>query len=209
MQEAVVFVHGIWMKGLEMSLLRRRIGAMGYACYQFSYPSLFAPPVKNAAKLNHYLRDKVDADVVHFVAHSLGGVVLSHLFESFPHQKPGRIVLLGSPIRGSAVAKRLHSSMLTRGFIGHSTKRGLLGDLPPLKCHQDIGVIAGNRGLGVGTFVMMGGLEKPNDGTVSVKETDAEVIKEHLQVPYSHFSMLWAAPVAQVVGHFLKYGRFH
>ena len=208
MQEAVVFVHGIWMKGLEMTLLRRRVSAEGYRCYQFSYASLFSPPSKNAAQLNHFLMQKVEADVVHIVAHSLGGIVVSHLLEAFPHQKPGRLVLLGSPLRGSAVAKHIYRSVLTRGLLGCSVQRGLLGDAPPLKVQRDIGMVAGVQGVGMGTVFMLGGLEKPNDGTVSVKETDVGVLTEHLQVPYSHFSMLWAEPVAMAVVSFLRYGRF-
>lgn len=208
MQEAVVFVHGIWMKGIEMGLLRKRIASNGYACYQFSYPSLFAPPAKNAANLHRFIIDKIDADVVHIVAHSLGGIVVSHLFESYPYQKPGRIVLLGSPMRGSAVARRLNASVLTRGFLGQSIQRGLLGNSPPLKCQREVGMIAGSSGLGVGTFVMLGQLAKPNDGTVAVDETEISSLHAHLQVPCSHFGMLLNRFVAQAVTYYIKHGKF-
>jgi ABC-type methionine transport system ATPase subunit len=69
-------------------------------------------------------------------------------------------------------------------------------------------LIAGNRGIGVGTFIMLGKLEKPNDGTVAVSETDVSLLKEHLQAPYSHFGILLARPVAQAVASFLRHGRF-
>lgn len=207
MQQAVVLVHGIWMKGYEMNCLRRRLSGQGYTCHQFSYASLFATPAQNAAALDRFLKT-IDADIIHLVAHSLGGIVVAHLFEAFPLQKPGRVVLLGSPMRGSAVARRLGGSVLTRGLMGLSVQRGLLGDAPPLKCQREVGMIAGTQGMGVGTFVMLGKLEKPNDGTVSVAETDIPNLTEHLQVPYSHFTMLLAEPVAKAVASFLAVGRF-
>jgi len=208
MREAVVFVHGIWMKGWEMSVLRRRMAALGYDCYQFSYSSIFARSADNAARLNAFIKEKVEADVVHVVAHSLGGIVVSHLLDAFPLQKPGRIVFIGSPLKGSVVARRLSSHVLTRGFLGLSGVRGLLGNVPRLKSQREVGMIAGTRGIGVGSFVMLGQLAKPSDGTVVVTETDVTALRAHLQVPFSHFGMLFAKPVAQAVGSFLRQGRF-
>ena len=207
MQQAVICVHGMWMKGYEMALLRKRLSEQGYVCYQFRYPSIWRSPAENAQALHRFM-EHIDADIIHLVAHSLGGIVVAHLFESHPHQKPGRIVLLGSPLRGSAVAQRLQSSVLTRGFLGQSNKRGLLGDAPRLKCQREVGMIAGTRGIGVGTLIMFGQLAKPNDGTVSVSETDINTLTEHLQVPYNHFTLLIAKPVAQAVASFIKHGRF-
>lgn len=207
MQQAIVFAHGIWMKGYEMALLRKRMAAQGYTCHQFRYASLFASPAENAVALNRFMQ-KIDADIIHIVAHSLGGIIVAHLFEAYPYQKPGRIVLLGSPLRGSVVARRLHASVLTRGFVGQSVQRGLLGNAPHLKCQREVGMIAGTRGIGMGTLVMFGKLPKPNDGTVVVSETDVPNLTEHFQVPYSHFTMLIAKPVAQAVASFLKHGLF-
>ena len=207
MREAVVFIHGLWLTGLEMSLLRRRTRQCGFACYQFRYHSLIATPAHSAARLNEFLRD-IDADVIHLVAHSLGGIVVLHLFAADPQQKPGHIVLLGSPVNGSSVALAMNRNPLMRALLGRSTQQGLLGNVPRWKGARELGMIAGTRGPGLGTFLTLGKLTKPNDGTVVVRETTTSGISCHLQVPYSHFTMLFAEPVARAVCRFLRSGNF-
>lgn len=205
MREAVVFIHGIWMCGGELALLRRRVAAAGYAVHGFRYPSLRASPAQNAARLNAFLED-IDADLVHLVAHSLGGLVLCHLFHDFPAQRPGRVLMLGTPLRGSAVARRLAGWPVLRHLLGRSVEQGLLGDGPGWPPGRMLGMIAGNRGM-LGIGLLVGGLPGPHDGTVALVETDTAAVTEHLQVPYSHFGMLFARPVADAVIRYLRSGR--
>lgn len=205
MREAVVFIHGVWMCGAEMALLRRRVAAAGYPVYRFRYPSLFATPARNAQRLDAFLAG-IDADLVHLVAHSLGGLVLCHLFHDFPAQRPGRVLMLGTPLRGSAVARRLAGWPVLRHLLGRSVQGGLLGDGPGWPPGRPLGMVAGNRGL-LGVGLLIGGLRRPHDGTVAVAETDAPAVTEHLQVPYSHFGMLLARPVADAVVRYLRSGR--
>ena len=205
MKQVVVFVHGIWVTGLEMTVLRRRVRACGFECRQFSYHTLLHTPRQNAERLHAFLQD-IDADVVHFVAHSLGGVVLSHLFEAYPMQRPGRVVMLGTPINGSSLARKLHAFPPARILLGRSVVRGLLGDMPPWK-GRPLALIAGNRGIGFGLLVL-NRLEKPNDGTVCLRETRNMAVTDHLEVPFSHTQMLLARPVAEAVCEYLKTGSF-
>lgn len=207
MREAVVLVHGIWMTGLEMGLLGRRLARAGYTAHRFHYSSLRGTPARNAAALNAFLHG-VDADVVHLVAHSLGGLVLCHLFNDFPEQRAGRVVMLGTPLRGSAVARHLARWRLTRWLLGRSIERGLLGDGPRWPGARPLAMIAGTRGgMGIGVLTATP-LDHPHDGTVSVSETDAPEVRDHLQVPYGHFGLLLAGPVAAAVTAYLRGGRF-
>lgn len=206
MREAVVFVHGIWMTGLEMTPLRRRVAAEGFRCRQFRYPSVMATPEANAARLENALR-LVDAEVVHLVAHSLGGLVVMHLFERYPLQRPGRVVMLGTPVNGSRTAACFSRTPLTRWMLGRSARRGLLGGAPRWKAGRDLGMVAGNRGIGIGTLFCRS-LEQPNDGTVALCETRVPEINAHLSVPCGHFGMLWSEAVAEAVAAFLKTGDF-
>ncbi len=207
MREAVVLIHGIWMTGLELRPLASRLGAAGYAAHLFHYPSLRGTPAANAARLTAFLAT-LDAQVVHLVAHSLGGVVLCHLFHDFAVQRPGRVVMLGSPLRGSAVARQLNRWWVTRWLLGRSVSRGLLGDGPRWPAGRPLGMIAGTRGwMGIGVLSGVQ-LPRPHDGTVALIETDAAEVTDHLQVPYGHFGMLFAAPVADAVVNYLRRGRF-
>lgn len=80
MKEAVILVHGIWMNGAEMFRLRQRLTEAGYECHQFKYSSLKCTPEENAERLNKFTHS-LNVQVVHFVCHSLGGLVLLHLFD--------------------------------------------------------------------------------------------------------------------------------
>ncbi len=206
MREAAVFIHGIWLSGMEMALLRRRIRARGYRCHQFRYHSILQTPAENARRLDGFLA-QIDADVIHLVAHSLGGIVVLHLFDLNPFQKPGRVVMLASPVAGSALARRLSRGGWLRGLLGRSTERGVLGDAPRWKGRRELGMVAGTRGFGMGKL-LFGGVAHPNDGTVAVAETAREESLLRLHVPYSHFGMLFAAPVARAVANFLTSGDF-
>jgi len=205
--EMVVMVHGIWMKGTEMMVLRHRVAACGYPVRQFSYPSLKASPRENAEALNRFLQG-LDAEVIHLVAHSLGGIVLLHLFDAFPEQKPGRVVMLGTPIRGSRVAQQMHASSWWRHLLGRSVERGLLGDAPRWRSARDLGMLAGTHSMGIGNLYTLGKLEKPNDGTVILANTCSSGIAAHQSVPYSHMGLLVARPVATAVCRFLRHGYF-
>lgn len=206
MNEAVVLIHGIWMTGVELWPLGHRIRQAGYEVHYFHYHSLLRSPAENSEQLNRYLQS-LDVAVIHLVAHSLGGIVVTHLFDRHPAQKPGQVVMLGTPLRGSAVAHKYHRWFFTRPLLGRSTINGLLGDGPRWNRCRQLCVIAGNRGFGIGSL-LPGGLSRPNDGTVALEETQDRSLSQHLEVPYSHFGMLFARPVADAVISCLESGVF-
>ena len=205
MREAVVLVHGIWSNGVEMWRLRLHLKRAGYECHSFNYHVWGKPPADLAVRL-HDMVGRIDAPIIHFVGHSFGGIVILHLFDQFPFQKRGRIVLMGCPVNGSMVGKRLSRTRLTRWTLGQSGKRGLLGEVPEWKGWQDIGVIAGTFPMGMG--LVAGGPEPPHDGTVSVSETWLKGATDSIGLPVSHSGMLLSGEVAKEVATFLRTGKF-
>jgi pimeloyl-ACP methyl ester carboxylesterase len=206
-RETVVFLHGIWMVGAEMSLLRHRVERCGFETCQFRYQSLRKTPRENAAALNGFLH-RIDADIIHLVGHSLGGIVILHLFRHFPDQKPGRVVMLGTPVQGSQVADQVQDTGWMKPVLGRATEQGLLGDAPRWESTRELGMIAGTKGIGVGLLLTRGRLPQPHDGTVRLEATQTSGLTDHLAVPYTHSGMLFARPVAQAVCQFLKTGQF-
>ena len=188
-----------------MFRLRQRLTDVGYECHQFRYPSLKRSPEENAERLYKFVHS-LDAPVVHFVCHSLGGLVLLHLFDKHIIEKKGRVVFLGVPVNGSQVARRLSSTILTRWTMGKSIEHGLLGDRPVWKKWRDIGLISGNMPLGIGLLV--GGPPLPHDGTVSVEETYLGGATDYLTLPVSHFGLLYSGEVAAQTVTFLRAGKF-
>ena len=205
MKEAVILVHGIWLNGVEMWRLKRRLNDEGYLCHTFKYSSTRQSPEQNAQRL-HSFAQTLQAPVIHFVCHSLGGLILLHLFDLHPLQAPGRIVLLGSPVNGSAVAQRLYKRKITRWTLGRSVEHGLLGDRPKWFRCRDLGVIAGTLPLGVG--MLIGGLKTPHDGTVSVDETMLKGATDAITLAVSHQGLLLSTDVATQVVTFLRAGKF-
>ena len=204
--EHVVFIHGLWMTGFELEWLRREVARSGFVTHQFRYHSVVARPEASARRLWAYLAG-IDADVVHLVGHSLGGIVLVHLFDQAPPQRPGRVLMLGTPLLGSTTASAFANRRWTRPLLGRSIQRGLLGDIPAWHGPREVGMIAGATGFGIG-LLLFGELPAPHDGTVAVLETRGQFVTRHLTVSRSHFGMLFSRSVARVICNYLKSGDF-
>ena len=188
-------------------MLARRLRSRGFTVHAFSYPSVRADLSTNAERLAGFL-GTLDADTVHLVGHSLGGILIRALFHHHPRQKSGRIVTLGTPHGGSRVAEHLSRYAFWRWAMGKGVIKLLAGapqhwTSPP----REIGVICGTRSFGMGRLLYRG-LPRPNDGLLTVKESAYPAAREHLALPVSHTGMLFSREAAKQVGDFLISGRF-
>ena len=204
-EETIILVHGIWMNGLEMRLLKKRLSNAGYATRQFSYHSVRSSPIENAIELQAFAQ-MIDSPTIHYVCHSQGGLIVRHLFHKYPNQSPGRIVTLGTSHRPSSAARQLSRIMPGRVLLGQSVQSGLLGNVPPWLGSHDLGVIAGSLRMGIGMLIP--GIPKPSDGTVAIEETQLDGMADHIILPVSHFGMLLSSRVAKQTIHFLSNGFF-
>ena len=204
-KETVILVHGIWVNGLDMILLRKQLEHAGYDTRRFSYHSVRSTPVENALALQTF-SETVKSTVIHYVCHSLGGLVVRHLFYNYPQRTPGRVVTLGTPHNASSAARALTRFAPARLLFGRSTHQGLVGNVPPWRGTHEIGVIAGTVRFGLGLLVS--GVPEPNDGTVAVSETILKGMTDHITVSTSHTGMLFSKAAADQTIHFLKNGHF-
>jgi pimeloyl-ACP methyl ester carboxylesterase len=205
-RESVVLVNGLWLGNIALQPLAARLRRAGFAVFPFSYPSVRHNLRANAESLDRYL-DKVPGETVHLVGYSLGGVVIRALLHHYPHQRPGRIVLLGSPQTGSRSAEQFRHRWIGRQLTGHSVAE-LVAGAPqawPWPA-RDIGVIAGNRAIGLGRIVAT--LPDPSDGTVLVEETAVTAARDRVVLPVAHSAMLLSVAVTREVIHFLRHGTF-
>jgi len=198
-------VHGIWTNGLEMSLLGARLAHAGYETRRFSYHSVRATPVENALALQSFT-ERLTSPIIHYVCHSLGGLVVRHLFFNYPERAPGRVVTLATPHVISRAAGVLTQHFPGRVLFGQSLKQGLLGNAPPWRGTHELGVVAGTLRFGLGLLVP--DIPEPNDGTVAVAETMLEGMKDHITVPATHTGLLFSRAAADQTIHFLRNGYF-
>jgi pimeloyl-ACP methyl ester carboxylesterase len=209
MSAVAVYVHGLWQTGREAAWLRRRLAReLGIEVRAFSYRTLAASLDESARALGGYL-SAIRADSLHLVGHSMGGLVILRLFELQPHEAwpPGRIVLLGSPLRGSRAARNLARWPWGRKILGRGLDQETIAERDRRWTHErEIGVIAGDLGLGLGRLV--GPLSAPSDGTVSVAETGLDGAADRTVLRVSHTGMLFSAAVARQAAAFLRSGRF-
>jgi fermentation-respiration switch protein FrsA (DUF1100 family) len=209
MRTVVVYVHGLWLTGLEGNFLRRRMaGDLGAETHAFRYPSVRADISANARALGRHL-GSLRADTLHLVGHSLGGLVIRKLFELGEGERlpPGRLVCMGSPLNGSRAALNLARMPFGKLLVGRGVHEELL--MPRERRwdgQRDFGVIAGNLSVGLGRIVGIKGA--PSDGTIFVEETRLAGIADHVVVPVSHFGLPFSKLVAAQVGAFLRAGRF-
>ncbi len=203
--EPVVLVHGLWMNGLELRWLGLKLARCGFASRYFHYRSLKQSPATSARQLAGFIGG-LKSERLHLVAHSLGGILLLHLFDQFPELPPGRVVLLGCPVLGSGVARVAAEKPWLRPLLGRNLEQGLMGDAPRWRHRRELGVIAGTRGVGIGRII--GGLTAAGDGTVSLEETRLPGAADFCSLKVNHMGMVLSSKVARETCNFLHHGRF-
>lgn len=204
-RELVVLVHGLWMNRYLMYYLARHLRRAGYDAVGFGYASALQPFERHVERLSAYVRARSSARI-HFVAHSMGGVIALHALSRLSDVDIGRAVLLGAPLRGSIGAVQFMRHAFGRFCVGASGQ--LWQSFPTLRCEArvEVGVIAGTRRIGLGRFFT--DLPAPNDGVVTVEETRIAGLADHIVLPLSHTGMLFARSAAGQTVRFLKTGRF-
>lgn len=200
-----MIVHGLWMHGAVYALLAGRLRACGYQPALFSYRSVTSSLDEIARRLSRFVEARRPTRV-HFVGHSLGGLVVLNMLAQERALPVGRVVLLGTPASGSQAVGQLLGSRAGRVLLG----KALPGWRPELAAQVagrvPIGSIAGTRRMGIGSLVVH--LSTPNDGVVAVEETRAPGIADHMVMRTSHSGMALSPHVARQICHFLHHGRF-
>lgn len=205
-RESVVLVHGLWMHGAVMTLVRSRVRRCGYSAISYSYPSMRLALSENALRLARFCRD-LDASRVSFIGHSTGGLVVLSMLEHAAGIRVGRVVLMGTPCAGSFSAQRLAQLPGGRAALGRTILEWYARDHGNWLAQFDIGVIAGSLGVGLGRLIALD-LPAPNDGVVSVTETRLPEMRDCIVLKVSHTGMIMSREVARQACEFIRHGAF-
>jgi pimeloyl-ACP methyl ester carboxylesterase len=203
----VVLLHGIARTSASLRKLERALQASGFATLNIDYPSRKKAIAALADDIHPAISGFAERDApLHFVAHSMGGLVARAYIPKHRPARLGRVVMLGTPNSGSEVADLLSGSRLYRTFYGPA---GLelttaIRALPTVD--YPVGVIAGNRFIDPVAGLLV--LPKPNDGRVSVQSAMLAGMTDHVVVKASHTGLpRHAAAIEQTIA-FLRDGRF-
>jgi len=200
-REAVVLVHGLWMTGTEMRVLGGRLEEAGFRVRYFRYRSWRGGLALAAGALRKFL-EATEGERVHLVGHSLGGIVIAKMLEEAPLSRPGRVVMLGSPMNGSAAARIVSRRRVGRWLVGGVIREGIVEHAPKWPGGRDLLVVAGDIPLGSGLLL---GLKKPHDGVIRVEETRVEGARA-LTVRASHVGLLLSRKVAALLSDYFRAG---
>lgn len=210
--ECVVLLHGLNRSWRAMQPLAEALQEVGYSTANVDYPSQLGTieqiaPV--AVRLGVQSCESAGASRVHFVTHSLGGILLRYENEREPIDNLGRVVMLGPPNQGSELVDRTvdwPGIEVLSGPAGRqlgTTSGSMPAKLGPIDF--ELGVIAGTRTINVLASAM---LPDSDDGKVTVASTRIDGMSDFLVVENSHRYITRSDVVVRNTQSFLKTGRF-
>lgn len=208
----VVLLHGLGRTALSMKRAEYYLKNRGFRVINVSYPSTRFSVEQLA---DNYLRDLLEKRTpdptvrIHFVTHSLGGILLRQYLSNHSLTNLGRVVMLAPPNHGSETIDHLRAIPLTRNIIG-STRLQLgtgANDLPKRlgPVHFQCGVIAGDRSLNPFLSALIPGA---NDGKVSVESAMIEGMRDFLVLHCTHTWIMWRERTLRQTVCFLESGHF-
>ncbi|MFM9967512.1 MAG: esterase/lipase family protein [Burkholderiales bacterium] len=200
----VLLIHGLWMGPWAMSWLAHELRK---AEFETEYLALRSTGDTLDSHIDRLARavSAIDAETIHLLGHSLGGVIILRYLKLNTDQRIGRALLLGAPALGSQAAKQF-DRQAWGSMLGASRE---IWRSPFEACVPDsaeVGAIAGDHAFGLGIF--FASLNEPNDGAVTVAETQVGGLRDHIVLPVSHSGMLLSGEVAKQSAVFFKTGSF-
>ncbi|MEM7099001.1 MAG: alpha/beta fold hydrolase [Pseudomonadota bacterium] len=209
--ECVVLLHGLARSSSSMNVMEHELVAAGFAVANVDYPSRKKPIQALAIiAIETGLEQCGDQPAkVHFVTHSLGGILVRYYATERSIQKLGRVVMIGPPNQGSQVVddyKNIPGYRLINGPAGFQL--GTDENSIPLSLGAvefDLGIIAGTRSLNP---ILSQSLPNPDDGKVSAERTKVEGMNDFIAVPHTHTFMMRADIVIEQTIRFLRSGSF-
>jgi triacylglycerol lipase len=214
--ECVVLLHGLARTSSSMADIENALSADGYIVANIGYKSRSASieelaPLAVQQGLEHCEGegDGEDITAIHFVTHSLGGILVRYYLSGNEIEKLGRVVMLAPPNQGSKVVDNW------RAIPGYGLLNGPAGDQLgigpesiPLSLGAvefELGVIAGDRS---NNPILSMSLDNPDDGKVSLENTKVEGMKDFIRVSSTHTFIMSSKVVIEQIRHFIAFGKF-
>ena len=203
-QETIVLLHGMGRSRASFFVMQQRLQKAGYATLNFPYATPGKSVDELSDKLKAYVVENVKTKKYHFIAHSLGNIIIRNGFKAGEYREGlGRMVMLGPPNQPADLAELFKDFKPYQWIMGESgqelSSEEFYADLPvpPI----EFGVIAGDKGQQL-TF------DEPNDGVVTAASTKLDGMKDWLLLHHTHTFMMNSKDTATQCIYFLEHGEF-
>ncbi len=208
----VVLLHGLGRGPGVMNKLKNYLAMQGFRSHNIAYPSTSASIIDLAQVVLDEIKPFIDDGErkVHFVGHSLGGIIVRYILQQNTVANMGRMVMLAPPNKGSEVADFFSRFSFYRKLFGPAGEelgvkhQGVLKTL--VDPDYEVGIIAGNRSIDWLFSLFL--LPNPNDGKVSVESTRLNGMKDHIIINATHPFMPGNLKVMYQTACFIKQGVF-
>ena len=204
--EAVILLHGLWRSIWAMEPMAQYLHQQGYHTINLPYPS-FRKPIEDITQMVYETMQLYGGDrKIHFVTHSLGGIITRLLLNEIPNHQTGRVVMLAPPNQGSEIVDWLEHCKPLKATLGPAGAQ--LGtdqiNLPPPPEDTDTAVIMGSKSTlpFFRTF-----LDEENDGIVSVNRGKVHGMNEFHVLDTDHTFIASDPRVMEMTDYFLREGR--
>lgn len=210
--ECVILLHGLGRTEQSMAKIKTRLDKEGYQTVNYGYPSTEQnirelADTHVSAAVN--ICERQSPDKIHFVTHSLGGILVRQYLQNHSIPDCGRVVMLSPPNKGSEIAEKLKDTFLYKSITGPAGQQLGTGEnsvpntLSPI--HVEVGIITGNRSFDPWFSFM---IEGDDDGKVSVEHSRLEEMNDFLVVESAHAFIMRNTEVIDQIVFYLMNGKF-
>ncbi|MGH1455581.1 MAG: alpha/beta fold hydrolase [Alphaproteobacteria bacterium] len=212
--ELVILLHGILRSKMDMHFLNKNFEENGYDTLNILYPSR----EKSLEDIAEFVQEKLDNcpqyhgedTMIHFVTHSMGGLIARYYIATYKPKNLGKVVMLGPPNTGSEFADWLSETEILAPIF--KTIFGPAGQQLGTKYkHIDgditypLGIIAGTMSINpLAPWILNG----EHDGIVPVERTKIDGMTDHITIPATHSFMMFNGDVIEQALYFLKNSKF-
>lgn len=212
-KQCVVLVHGLWRSGWAMRSIANDLNDFAYQTVSISYPSTsmsipdiaesFLPPAIEECKQG-------GAEQIHFVSHSMGGIVVRQYLQNNHLPLGSKVVMLSPPNQGSELSEKFGDASWYQHIVGPAgaslskKEGGIISRMKAIK--EPVGIIAAYRDWSLFPSTW---LPKPNDGTVSVESMKLAEMDDFVLINSGHMTMRFNDDTHQQIRYFLSRGEFY
>ena len=207
--ERVVLLHGLCRSSDSMKKMELALEKSGYEVFNIDYPSRKETIEELTEDIYFQVRTFSGGKPVHFVTHSMGGIIVRQLAKAYPDVKINRVVMLSPPNHGSEVTDKLHDWALYKWLNGPAGQQlgtestSLVNRLGP--ANFEVGILTGDRSINWILSMMIPG---DDDGKVSIESARLEGMKDFKVIHATHPFIMKKGLTIKLVKRFLENGCF-